>query len=69
MNDSADLESAMAELHDAFARVRVQLHVLRMAMGRIHDERDIRALIFQLGTIEEELQASEVFLAQTGPGH
>lgn len=68
MNDNADFGSAMIELHDAFARVRAQLHVLRMAMGGIHDERDIRALVFLLGSIEEELQASEWLLKRRGPG-
>jgi hypothetical protein len=69
MNDNADLGSAMTELNDAFARVRAQVHVLRMAMGGIQDERDIRALIFQLGTIEEELQASERMLKKNSPDH
>ncbi|WP_395663218.1 hypothetical protein [Aestuariivirga sp.] len=69
MNDNADLGSAMTELNDAFARVRAQVHVLRMAIGGIQDERDIRALIFQLGTIEEELQASERMLKKNSPDH
>ncbi len=57
--DSADWAPALMELHDAFARVRAQVHVLRLAVHGLRDERDIRALVSHLGAIEEELHKSE----------
>jgi hypothetical protein len=67
--DHADLAPALTDLHDAFARVRAQLHVLRLAMGGVRDERDLRALLCQLGTIEDELQISEGLLKRQGQAH
>jgi hypothetical protein len=72
MNDQADpgdFAPAIAELHDAFARIRAQLHVLRLAMAGLRDERDVRALLSQLTAIEEELQASEAMLKRPGSAY
>jgi hypothetical protein len=72
MTDQADpsgFAPAMTELHDAFARVRAQLHVLRMALAGLRDERDIRALLSQIGAIEDELTGSEEMLKRRGPAH
>ena len=61
--DSADLAPAMSELEDALARVKAQLHVLRLAVtGGVQNEGDVRALLSQLGGIEDELQRSEGML-------
>jgi putative component of toxin-antitoxin plasmid stabilization module len=46
--EPADFANAMTELHDAFARIRAQLHVLRLAMGGLRDERDVRAQLHVL---------------------
>jgi hypothetical protein len=67
--EPADFANAMTELHDAFARIRAQLHVLRLAMGGLRDERDVRALLSQLAAIEDELKASEDLLRRRGPTH
>jgi hypothetical protein len=67
--DPADFANATTELHDAFARIRAQLHVLRLAMGGLRDERDVRALLSQLAAIEDELKASEGMLTRHGPAH
>ena len=67
--DSAELAPALTDLQDAFARVRAQLHVLRLAMSGLRDERDIRAILCQLNTIEDELHLSEGMLKKTGSGH
>jgi hypothetical protein len=67
--EPADFATAMTELHDAFARIRAQLHVLRLAMGGLRDERDARALLSQLAAIEDELKASEGMLPRHGPAH
>ena len=62
---SADFSTAMSELEDALARVKAQLHVLRLAItGGIQSEGDVRALLSQLGGIEDELQRSEGMLRQ-----
>jgi hypothetical protein len=58
--DSGELAPALSELQDALARVRAQLHVLRLAIsGGVRNEGDVRALLFQLGSIEDELQQAE----------
>ena len=58
--DSADHAPAILELEDAFARVKAQLHVLRLAVtGGVENESDVRALLSHLGGIEDELQRSE----------
>ena len=63
--DSADHAPAILELEDAFARVKAQLHVLRLAIsGRVQNEGDVRALLSQLGGIEDELQRSEGMLRE-----
>jgi hypothetical protein len=63
--DSADFTPAMTELEDALARVRAQLHVLRLAIsGGLRNEGDVRALLSQLGGIEEELSRSEGLVSQ-----
>jgi hypothetical protein len=59
----------MTELHDAFARIRAELHVLRLAMAGLRDERDVRALLSQLAAIEDELKASEAMLTRHGSTH
>lgn len=58
-SDQSELAPALADLQDAFARVRAQVHVLRLAMGGIRDEQDIRAVLSYLSAIEEELTVSE----------
>jgi hypothetical protein len=58
-SDQSELAPALADLQDAFARVRAQVHVLRLAMGGIRDEQDIRAVLSYLSAIEEELSVSE----------
>jgi hypothetical protein len=67
--EPADFSTAMTELHDAFARIRAQLHVLRLAMAGLRDERDARALLSQLAAIEDDLQASEGVLTRHGRAH
>jgi hypothetical protein len=67
--EPADFATAMTELHDAFARIRAQIHVLRLAMGGLRDERDARALLSQLAAIEDDLQASEGVLMRHGRAH
>ena len=67
--EAADSAAAVTELHDAFARIRAQLHVLRLAMAGLHDERDARALLSQLAAIEDELKASEGMLPRHGQAH
>ena len=67
--DSAELAPALTDLQDAFARVRAQLHVLRLAMSGLRDERDIRAILCQLNTIEDELNMSEGMLKKNDSGH
>lgn len=63
--DSADHAPAILELEDAFARVKAQLHVLRLAVtGGVENESDVRALLSHLGGIEDELQRSEGVLKQ-----
>ncbi|WP_421692760.1 hypothetical protein [Aestuariivirga sp.] len=64
MTVSADLEieTAVSELHDAFARVRAQIHVLKLAMPRVEDERDIRSLISSLNAMSDELTQAEGLL-------
>jgi hypothetical protein len=58
--DSGELAPALSELQDALARVRALLHVLRLAIsGGVRNEGDVRALLFQLGSIEDELQQAE----------
>jgi hypothetical protein len=64
--DDGDLVPALTDLQDAFARVRAQLHVLRLAMAGLRDERDVRALLCQLGNIEEELTQSEGLIKHHG---
>ena len=66
--DSAELAPALTDLQDAFARVRAQLHVLRLAMSGLRDERDIRAILCQLNTIEDELHMSEGMLKRNESG-
>ncbi len=62
---SADFSPAMSELEDALARVKAQLHVLRLAIsGGMQNEGDVRALLSLLGGIEDELQRSEGMLRQ-----
>ena len=67
--DNAELAPALTDLHDAFARVRAQVHVLRLAMGGIRDESDIRALLSQLGIIEEELTLTEGIIRRRSAAH
>ena len=67
--EPADFAAAVTELHDAFARIRAQLHVLRLAMGGLRDERDARALLSQLAAIEDELKGSEGMLPRRGQAH
>ena len=67
--DITDLTPALTELHDAFARVRAQAHVLRLAMLSLRNEGDVRALMSQLGAIEEELHQSEGILKIQGPAN
>ncbi|MFN4141952.1 hypothetical protein [Aestuariivirga sp.] len=57
-----DLTPALDELHDAFARAKAQVHVLRLAVTAIQDEGDIRALIACLTGIEDDLRAAETLL-------
>ena len=65
-SDQSELAPALADLQDAFARVRAQVHVLRLAMGGIRDEQDIRAVLSYLGAIEEELTVSEAMVRLHG---
>jgi hypothetical protein len=67
--EPTDFAAAITELHDAFARIRAELHVLRLAMGGLRDERDVRALLSQLAAIEDELKASEAMLTRHGSAH
>lgn len=61
--DSDDLLTpALTELHDSFARVRAQVHVLRLAVHEAGDERDILALVSHLSAIDEELHEAEAVL-------
>lgn len=69
VNNAADLTPAITELLDSFARVKAQVHVLRLAMQGLRDEGDIRALMCQLGTIEDELVLSENMLRLQGNSH
>lgn len=65
-SDQSELAPALADLQDAFARVRAQVHVLRLAMGGIRDEQDIRAVLSYLSAIEEELTVSEAMVRLHG---
>ena len=67
-SDQSELAPALADLQDAFARVRAQVHVLRLAMGGIRDEQDIRAVLSYLSAIEEELTVSETMVRLHGTG-
>lgn len=67
--ESSELDPALSDLQDAFARVLAQIHVLRLAMGSVKDESDIRALMSQLGTIEEELTLSEGMIRRRSAAH
>jgi hypothetical protein len=69
MPDHWESAAAMTELHDALARIRAQLHVLRLATGGLRDERDARALLSQLDAIEDELKAAEGMLPPGGSAH
>ncbi len=64
MMDAAgmELEPALEELHDALARVSAQVHVIRLAVKSMDDERDIRAVISSLDAISEELRLAEALL-------
>lgn len=53
--DEQELGEALKDLQDGFARVKAQIHVLRLALQGLKNESDIRALLCQLGTIEDEL--------------
>jgi hypothetical protein len=65
--NKTDFVLALTELQDAFARVRSQLHVLRLATADLATEADVRALISYLGAIEDELQKSDDQLRRYGP--
>ena len=67
--EPADFATSMTELDDAFARIRAQIHVLRLAMGGLRDERDVRALLSQLAAIEDDLQESKGMLTRHGSAH
>ncbi len=69
MAEDTDYAPALVDLHDAFARVRAQVQVLRLAMGGLRNESDIRALLCQLGNIEEELTLSEGLLKGRRAAH
>ena len=55
-------DTALEELHDALARVKAQTHVVRLAMGGMGDERDIRAIMSSLDAITDELTQAEAIL-------
>lgn len=67
--DEQDLGEALKDLQDGFARVKAQIHVLRLALQGLQNESDIRALLCQLGTIEDELHQSEGLLKSRGHHH
>jgi|GEM_PF-4617678 len=53
--------SVLEELNDALARVKSQIHVVRLAMAGMGDERDIRAIMSSLDAITEDLvQAGQI---------
>jgi len=54
-----DMQPAFDDLHDAVARVRAQVHVLKLALAASHNESDIRAIIAALGSVEEDLLQAE----------
>ena len=58
--------AVVSELHDTFARIRAQLHVLRLAVPGLRMEADEHALLQHLLAIEEELQVSEELLRTGG---
>ena len=59
---------AAPDLEDAFARVKAQVHVLRLASGAVSDEGDMRAVIGHLATIEDELRQAEAILRRRTAG-
>ena len=54
--------SALEELNDALARVKAQIHVVRLAMAGMSDERDIRAIMSSLDAITDDLVQAEAML-------
>ena len=54
--------SALEELNDALARVKAQIHVVRLAMAGMGDERDIRAIMSSLDAITDDLVQAEAML-------
>ena len=67
--DEGELGEALNDLQDGFARVQAQIHVLRLALKGLQTESDIRALLSQLGAIEDELHQSEGILKSRGHRH
>lgn len=67
--DERELGEALKDLQDGFARVQAQVHVLRLALQGLQTESDIRALLSQLGAIEDELHQSEGLLKSRGHHH
>lgn len=57
-----DDDAALAELHDALARVKAQTHVVRLAMAGMEDERDMRAIMSSLNAINDDLAQAEAML-------
>lgn len=68
-SDERELGEALKDLQDGFARVQAQVHVLRLALQGLKTESDIRALLSQLGAIEDELHQSEGLLKSRGHHH
>ena len=67
--EEPELREALKDLQDGFARVKAQIHVLRLALQGLKTESDIRALLSQLGAIEDELHQSEGLLKSRGHHH
>lgn len=68
-SDEREPGEALKDLQDGFARVQAQVHVLRLALQGLKTESDIRALLSQLGAIEDELHQSEGLLKSRGHHH
>ncbi len=57
-----DNDQGLDELHDAFARVKAQTHVVRLAMAGVGDECDMRAIMSSLNAIHDDLAEAEAML-------
>lgn len=64
----ADDGTVLEELHDALARVKAQIHVVRLAMAGMGDERDMRAIMSNLDAIADDLVQAESMLGRGGSG-